>query len=63
MKPISLLFRAGTATLLSGGKVVNPHTEKAGEIRGTSIEGGKRQTVAAGDVIHIPAGDTALVDD
>jgi mannose-6-phosphate isomerase-like protein (cupin superfamily) len=46
----------GEATILTGGKMVNPHTEKAGEIRGTSIQGGERRTLAAGDIIHIPAG-------
>ena len=47
---------SGEATLVSGGKIVKPHTRKAGEIRGASIEGGERQHVATGDVIHIPAG-------
>ena len=51
------IIEKGEATLLSGGKMVNPHTQKPGEIRGTSITGGERHTVAAGDVIHIPAGE------
>ena len=46
----------GTATLVSGGKLLNAHTEKPGEVRGTSIEGGKRQLVEKGSVVHIPAG-------
>lgn len=46
----------GEATLLIGGKVVNPKTVKPGEIRGTSIEGGERHTVSTGDIVHIPAG-------
>jgi mannose-6-phosphate isomerase-like protein (cupin superfamily) len=46
---------SGEATLVSGGKIVNPHTEKPGEIRGISIEGGERRQVAEGDIIHIPA--------
>lgn len=46
----------GEATLLTGGKVVNPKTLKPGEIRGTSIEGGERHTVSTGDIVHIPAG-------
>lgn len=49
-------IEAGTATILTGGKVVNPHTEKEGEIRGTSITGGTRHMLQAGDIIHIPAG-------
>ena len=46
---------SGEATLVSGGTIVNPHTEKPGEIRGTSIEGGERHQIAEGDIIHIPA--------
>lgn len=46
----------GTATIVTGGKVVNPKTEKEGEIRGTSISGGERHTLQTGDIIHIPAG-------
>jgi mannose-6-phosphate isomerase-like protein (cupin superfamily) len=55
------VVQSGTATLLSGGKVVNPHTEKPGEIRGTSLEGGKKQTVSTGDIVHIPAGTPHLL--
>ena len=46
----------GTATLVTGGTLVNPQTQKSGEIRGTSISGGERHPVQAGDIIHIPAG-------
>lgn len=49
------IIEGGRGTLVTGGKMVNPHTEKSGEIRGTSIEGGERRQVAEGDVIHIPA--------
>jgi quercetin dioxygenase-like cupin family protein len=45
----------GEATLVTGGQVVNPTTEKPGEIRGSSIEGGKRQKLSPGDVVHIAA--------
>lgn len=47
---------SGEATILTGGKIVNGHTEKTGEIRGSSIQGGERHVLAAGDIIHIPAG-------
>ncbi len=47
------LVVAGDATLVTGGKMVKPHTEKPGEIRGESIEGGQRQKLSAGDVVHI----------
>lgn len=46
----------GTATIVTGGKLVNPHTEKPGELRGTSIAGGERHQLSKGAVIHIPAG-------
>ena len=50
------VIEGGEAIIVTGGKVVNGHTEKAGEIRGSSIEGGERHQLAAGDIIHIPAG-------
>lgn len=46
----------GEATLVTGGKVVDPKTVKAGEIRGASISGGERHTLSTGDIVHIPAG-------
>lgn len=50
------VVESGKATIVTGGKMVRPHTEKAGEIRGTSIEGGERHVLQTGDIIHIPAG-------
>ncbi len=50
------IIESGQATLVTGGKLVDPHTTKAGEIRGTSITGGERHHLGAGDVVHIPAG-------
>lgn len=47
---------AGTATLVTGGVVAVARTVAAGETRGTSIEGGTRQKLRAGDLIHVPAG-------
>lgn len=47
---------SGTATLVTGGTVVQPETTAPGETRGTSIENGDVQKLAAGDVIVIPAG-------
>jgi mannose-6-phosphate isomerase-like protein (cupin superfamily) len=49
---------AGRATMLTGGTIVGGKTVKPGEIRGTSVEGGKRQEMKAGDVVHVPAGLT-----
>ena len=50
------VITSGSATLLYGGKLVKPHTEKPGELRGTSISGGEKQKVEQGAIIHIPAG-------
>jgi mannose-6-phosphate isomerase-like protein (cupin superfamily) len=50
------VIESGQAILVTGGKMANPHAQKPGELRGTSIEGGERHQVAAGDIVHIPAG-------
>jgi len=50
------VVQTGKATIITGGTLVNPQTQKPGEIRGTSISGGARHTLEAGDIIHIPAG-------
>jgi mannose-6-phosphate isomerase-like protein (cupin superfamily) len=47
---------AGKATLVTGGLVNGAQTVAPGETRGTSIEGGLRQTLRAGDFAHVPAG-------
>jgi mannose-6-phosphate isomerase-like protein (cupin superfamily) len=46
----------GRATLVTGGTVAGARLTKPGETRGTSIEGGARQELRAGDVAHVPAG-------
>ena len=46
----------GHATVVTGGSVVEQKTVSPGEIRGKSVEGGTRQEVKAGDLVHIPAG-------
>jgi mannose-6-phosphate isomerase-like protein (cupin superfamily) len=46
----------GQASILTGGTLVNAKTEKAGEMRGSSIKGGERHALSTGDIIHIPAG-------
>ncbi|MDQ2842656.1 MAG: cupin domain-containing protein [Acidobacteriota bacterium] len=50
------VVESGQAAILTGGKMVDGHTTAPGEIRGKSIEGGERHSLAAGDIIHIPAG-------
>jgi mannose-6-phosphate isomerase-like protein (cupin superfamily) len=51
-----IVVTEGSATIITGGSVVNPHDEADGEIRGQSVKDGQSQAVSVGDVIHIPAG-------
>ncbi len=46
----------GSATLVTGGTVVDPKPTAAGEIRGKEIQGGETRQIAKGDVIIVPAG-------
>jgi mannose-6-phosphate isomerase-like protein (cupin superfamily) len=46
----------GNATVVTGGALVDRHASAPGEVRGSSVNGGSRQDVKAGDVVHIPAG-------
>jgi mannose-6-phosphate isomerase-like protein (cupin superfamily) len=48
----------GNATVVTGGALVDRHASAPGEVRGSSVDGGSRQDVNAGDVVHIPAGIT-----
>jgi quercetin dioxygenase-like cupin family protein len=45
---------SGTATLTVGGILQNGKTTAPNEIRGPSIEGGTKQKLSAGDIVHIP---------
>lgn len=47
---------AGAATLVTGGTVVRPRSAGSGEIVGISIEGGTRQELRQGEIVHVPAG-------
>lgn len=46
----------GRAAVVTGGTIVEEKQAGPGEIRGKSVEGGTRQEVKAGDIVHIPAG-------
>lgn len=46
----------GKATLLTEGSIPDAKEESAGEFRGKAVVGGKATALAAGDVVHIPAG-------
>jgi mannose-6-phosphate isomerase-like protein (cupin superfamily) len=44
----------GSATLITGGKLVNEKRNNAENLGGTAIEGGKSQAVAKGDFVIVP---------
>ena len=46
----------GTATMVTGGKVVGGRPTADDEIRGASIEGGAERRLAVGDVVVVPKG-------
>ncbi|MGD0939035.1 MAG: cupin domain-containing protein [Terracidiphilus sp.] len=46
----------GRASLVTGGTVAGAASVGPGEIRGSSVEGGRRQELRAGDIAHVPAG-------
>ena len=47
---------SGSATIATGGSIVDKTEYALGEVRGTSIEGGTVRRIGKGDVVHIPAG-------
>jgi glc operon protein GlcG len=46
----------GTATVVTGGALVEPREVAAGELRAASVEGGTRHELREGDVLAIPSG-------
>ena len=50
-----IVVQSGHATIIIGGRILNGKPTAPNEIRGTSIEGGDRQSLQAGDVLHVPA--------
>lgn len=53
----------GTATLVTGGRVVEGKRTEPGQIRGATIEGGESRRIGQGDVIVIPSGTPHLFKD
>jgi glc operon protein GlcG len=51
-----IYVQEGTATLVTGGTVVDGKSTEANEIRGTSIMNGETRTLAKGDVVIVPNG-------
>ena len=50
-----IVVQSGQATIIIGGKIINGKSTAVNEIRGTSIEGGTRQALKAGDIVHVPS--------
>jgi glc operon protein GlcG len=46
----------GSATFVTGGKLVDGKTTAPGEVRGPRLEGGESRPLSAGDVVVVPAG-------
>jgi glc operon protein GlcG len=51
-----LYVLSGSATIVTGGSMVDPVTVEPGEIRGAGIRGGERRQLVAGDVMIVPKG-------
>ena len=51
-----MVIQTGTATLVTGGEVVDPVSTGPNEIQGSAIKGGVKRTIGPGDVIEIPIG-------
>ncbi|TMA35191.1 MAG: SMP-30/gluconolactonase/LRE family protein, partial [Deltaproteobacteria bacterium] len=51
-----LYVREGSAVLVTGGSVREPHEIAPHEIRGPEIAGGKERAIAPGDVVTVPHG-------
>jgi mannose-6-phosphate isomerase-like protein (cupin superfamily) len=51
-----MIVQQGSATLVTGGIVLDAKTTADGETNGTGIEGGTSQQIGVGDVLIVPAG-------
>jgi mannose-6-phosphate isomerase-like protein (cupin superfamily) len=51
-----MIVQQGSATLITGGTVVDPKLGSDGEIKGTGIQYGLQRTIMPGDVVIVPAG-------
>jgi len=51
-----MVIQTGTATLVTGGEVIDPVSTGPNEIQGSAIKGGVKTVIGPGDVIEIPIG-------
>ena len=54
----NLFVQEGEATFVTGGTPVEGKVTAPGETRGSSVKGGTRMTMRAGDYFFVPAGTT-----
>jgi mannose-6-phosphate isomerase-like protein (cupin superfamily) len=50
-----ITVRSGGGEVVVGGTIVDARSESVNELRGRAIQGGTRYTLAAGDMLYIPA--------
>lgn len=51
-----MIVQQGSATLITGGTVVDAKTNLDGETKGTGIQGGQSRNLSVGDVVAVNAG-------
>lgn len=51
-----MLVQQGSATLITGGTLVDEKTDSNGESHGSAIRDGKTQTISPGDIVTVNAG-------
>jgi mannose-6-phosphate isomerase-like protein (cupin superfamily) len=51
-----MIVMSGKATLISGGRLIDAHSSSNGESSGSGIRDGVTRAIAAGDIVHVPAG-------
>ncbi len=51
-----MIVEQGSATLITGGTIIDPKTSPDGETKGTGIQGGRSHTIGVGDLVTVNAG-------
>jgi len=51
-----MIVQQGSATLITGGTLIDPKSNPDGETNGTGIQGGKSQSISSGDLVTVNAG-------
>jgi uncharacterized RmlC-like cupin family protein len=51
-----IVVQSGEATLVAGGELIDGKTTHPGELQGSGIKGGVKNSLSPGDVVHVPPG-------